>query len=133
MAASGPRIAGMPSRTFESGEVIFRQGHAGRREAYLVHDGKVEVRLKRMGDNAVIEIEDSGCGMDDQFMRERLFRPFDSTKGTGMGIGAYECREYIRELGGQVEVSSEPSRGTTFQLKLPLEAGSGKPHEEMQG
>jgi putative PEP-CTERM system histidine kinase len=97
------------------------------------HDGKVEVRLKRTGSDAVIEVEDSGCGMDEQFVRERLFRPFDSTKGTGMGIGAYECREYIRELGGQVEVSSEPSRGTTFQLMLPLETSSGKHQEETQG
>lgn len=97
------------------------------------HDGKVEVRLKRAGSNAAIEVEDSGCGMDEQFVRERLFRPFDSTKGTGMGIGAYECREYIRELGGQVEVSSAPSKGTIFQLILPLDAGSGKQQEEMQG
>jgi putative PEP-CTERM system histidine kinase len=90
------------------------------------HDGKVAVRLKRNGNDAVIEVEDSGSGMDEQFVRERLFRPFDSTKGTGMGIGAYECREYIRELGGQVEVSSVPSKGTTFQLHLPLEANDGK-------
>jgi CRP/FNR family transcriptional regulator len=46
MAAAGRRIAGMPSRTFEPGEVIFRQGDAGTREAYLVHDGNVEVRRR---------------------------------------------------------------------------------------
>lgn len=44
MAASGRRIAGMHSRSFGPGEVVFRQGDAGQREAYLVHDGKVEVR-----------------------------------------------------------------------------------------
>ena len=44
MAASGGRIAGMQSRSFGPGEVVFRQGDAGQREAYLVHDGKVEVR-----------------------------------------------------------------------------------------
>jgi len=46
MAAAGRRIAGLQSRTFEPGEVIFRQGDAGKREAYLVHDGKVEVRRR---------------------------------------------------------------------------------------
>ncbi len=46
MAASGRRIAGMQSRSFGPGDVVFRQGDAGKREAYLVHDGKVEVRRR---------------------------------------------------------------------------------------
>ena len=90
------------------------------------YTGKVEVRLVYTNSDAVIEIEDSGCGMDGQFIRERLFRPFDSTKGSGMGIGAYECREYIRELGGQVEVTSAVSRGSTFYIRLPLRAAATK-------
>jgi putative PEP-CTERM system histidine kinase len=64
-------------------------------------DGKVEVRLRRDGDWTVIEIEDTGCGMDEEFIRERLFRPFDTTKGdAGMGVGVYESREFARALGG---------------------------------
>jgi CRP/FNR family transcriptional regulator len=46
MAAPGRRIAGLPSRTFEPGEVIFRQGDTATREAYLVHDGTIEVRRR---------------------------------------------------------------------------------------
>ncbi len=46
MAASGHRIAGMQSRSFGPGEVIFHQGHAAKREAYLVHEGQVEVRRR---------------------------------------------------------------------------------------
>ena len=58
--------------------------------------------------------------MDEDFVRNRLFRPFDSTKGlTGMGIGAYECREFVRTLGGQVEVESAPGRGTRFTIFIP--------------
>ena len=58
--------------------------------------------------------------MDPEFLRERLFRPFDSTKGSkGMGIGAYQVREYARELGGDVEVESTPGKGTTFTIVLP--------------
>jgi signal transduction histidine kinase len=55
------------------------------------------------------------------FVRERLFRPFDSTKGTqSMGIGAYQAREYIRQIGGQLDVASSPGSGTTFDIRLPL-------------
>jgi signal transduction histidine kinase len=69
-------------------------------------------------------IEDNGCGMDAAFVRERLFRPFDTTKGdTGMGIGAYECREYVHSLGGEIQVDSEPGKGTRMHITLPLSAG----------
>lgn len=87
-------------------------------------DGRVEVRLRRAGDQAIVEVRDNGSGMDEDFLKNRLFRPFDSTKGlTGMGIGAYECREFVRALGGQVEVESAPGRGTRFSIMIPV-AGS---------
>ncbi len=89
------------------------------------YDGEVEVRLAAEGGCAKIEIQDTGSGMDEQFIQERLFRPFDSTKGSGMGIGAHECREYIRELGGRVQVTSAPSRGTLFQIIVPLARENG--------
>jgi signal transduction histidine kinase len=66
-----------------------------------------------------VAIRDTGSGMDAEFIRDRLFRPFDSTKGAGMGIGAYECQEYVRELGGKITVESEPGQGTTFRISLP--------------
>jgi putative PEP-CTERM system histidine kinase len=77
---------------------------------------------------AIIDIIDTGSGMDDEFIRSRLFQPFDSTKGAGMGIGAYECRETLRALGGNIEVASTPGRGTHFRLSLPLDT-----HESEQG
>lgn len=84
-------------------------------------DGVVEVRLVRENAMAVVEIEDSGTGMDGEFVRERLFRPFDTTKGNaGMGIGAYECREFIQAMGGKVEVRSEVGVGTLFRLHMPV-------------
>lgn len=83
--------------------------------------GCVKVALRRQGEQAVVEVEDNGCGMDETFVRERLFRPFDTTKGgSGMGIGAYECRELARSLGGDVEVWSEVGKGTLFRVLLPL-------------
>jgi signal transduction histidine kinase len=67
-----------------------------------------------------VEIEDYGVGMDEDFMRNRLFKPFDSTKGlTGMGIGAFESREFVRNLGGDIQVHSTPGIGSLFRIVLP--------------
>jgi len=83
-------------------------------------DGRVSVRVGRREGQAIVEVADTGQGMSPEFMRERLFRPFDSTKGAkGMGIGAYQAREYARSLGGDVEVESMPGQGTTFRFILP--------------
>jgi putative PEP-CTERM system histidine kinase len=84
-------------------------------------DGHVMIRLcKRDPDAVEIEITDTGEGMSEEFIRERLFKPFDSTKSAGMGIGVFESREYITELGGALEISSQPALGTTFKVVLPL-------------
>jgi putative PEP-CTERM system histidine kinase len=89
--------------------------------------GMVTVRLRQAGQQAEIEVSDSGVGMDAAFIRDRLFKPFDSTKGlTGMGIGAYECREFVRTLGGRVDVSSSPGQGTRFSMILPVAEERGQ-------
>ena len=83
-------------------------------------DGRVTLRLLRHESSAVVEVNDTGQGMSEDFIRERLFKPFESTKAAGMGIGMFESREYIHEIGGQLEVFSEPDVGTTFRVILPL-------------
>ncbi len=98
--------------------------------SHLVHnaqeatdgEGTVLLRAKAKGGDIVIEIVDNGCGMDEQFIRERLFRPFDTTKGNaGMGIGVYESRDFIWSQGGELTVCSRTgsNSGTTFRVKLP--------------
>ncbi|MCC5862188.1 MAG: PEP-CTERM system histidine kinase PrsK [Gammaproteobacteria bacterium] len=92
-------------------------------EATPAH-GEVRVRLYPRGEAVVVEIADTGSGMDETFIRERLFRPFDTTKGaSGMGIGAYQVREYLRGLGGHVEVDSVPGEGTCLRLVIPGHGG----------
>ena len=86
------------------------------------YTGRVGVKLARDNEWAVITVTDTGAGMDEAFIRERLFRPFASTKGTGMGIGAYESRAYVQELGGDILVTSRPGQGTCFTLRLPLQS-----------
>jgi putative PEP-CTERM system histidine kinase len=83
-------------------------------------NGSIAVRMESSDGMAVVELSDTGHGMSEQFMRERLFQPFVSTKTAGMGIGVFESREYLREVGGHLEVASAPSQGTTFRLTLPL-------------
>ncbi|MGB5473176.1 MAG: XrtA/PEP-CTERM system histidine kinase PrsK [Gammaproteobacteria bacterium] len=82
--------------------------------------GYVRIGLRRQDPVCVVDIRDDGHGMDDDFIRNRLFKPFDTTKGNaGMGIGMYESREFIRELGGEINVSSSPGNGATVTLYLP--------------
>ena len=84
-------------------------------------DGQVIVRLFKRTDRAIIEVQDTGCGMDEEFIRDRLYRPFDSTKGkAGMGIGVYEARDYIHKAGGDMEVISRVGEGSTFRIRLQV-------------
>jgi signal transduction histidine kinase len=85
-------------------------------------NGKVDVTVGRDNGNAVITIEDNGIGMDELFLKEKLFRPFQTTKGNaGMGIGVYETREYVNSLNGSMKVESTKGAGTKFEISIPLE------------
>ncbi len=83
-------------------------------------DGRITISQKRSTDGVVIEIEDTGSGMSEDFIKNNLFKPFKTTKGSkGMGIGVYEAREIILAIGGQIEVSSKVGVGTCFRLTIP--------------
>ena len=112
-------------------ERLITRGHEERLERVIGHliqnaldatnqEGKVWVTLERRGDRAAIEVGDTGHGMSQEFIRNRLFKPFQSTKQAGMGIGAYESAQYIRELGGEMLVDSEEGKGTRITMILPL-------------
>jgi len=84
-------------------------------------DGTIRVTVREGGGRVAIDITDTGSGMASEFVRDRLFRPFDSTKGAqGMGIGAYQAREFARKLGGDIRVDSAVSKGTTITMTLPV-------------
>ncbi|WP_341936697.1 XrtA/PEP-CTERM system histidine kinase PrsK [Marinimicrobium sp. C2-29] len=85
-------------------------------------DGEVHVTLRCDNHDAVITIEDNGAGMDWDFIHNRLFKPFETTKsGKGMGIGVYLSREYINELHGTLNVISAVGEGTTVTVTLPID------------
>lgn len=79
----------------------------------------VVVRVRHEARQVVVEIADRGAGMTPEFVRDRLFRPFSTSKAGGSGIGAYQSRELVQAAGGALEVASEPGRGTTMRLLLP--------------
>ena len=82
-------------------------------------DGNISVTIRESEGQVAVDIVDTGSGMTPEFIRDRLFRPFDSTKGAqGMGIGAYQAREFARQYGGEVQVRSVVSQGTTVTITL---------------
>lgn len=86
-------------------------------------DGCIDILVSRQGDWLAIEIKDTGCGMSEDFIKTKLFKPFKTTKGrSGMGIGVYEAREIILSSGGRIEVRSVDGKGTSFTVHLPIKA-----------
>ncbi len=82
-------------------------------------DEPVTVRVSQVGDEIRIIIADKGCGMDGDFVRNRLFQPFASTKPDGFGIGSFEARSLIASMSGRLIVDSVPDVGTEFSIFLP--------------
>lgn len=82
----------------------------------------VFLRCNIDGITGTIEVIDTGCGMSAEFIRNRLFKPFVSTKPGGFGIGAFEAREMVRAMRGKLEVESREGLGTRFAVRLPLAA-----------
>jgi len=82
-------------------------------------DGDISVTIREREQQVEVDITDTGSGMTAEFIRDRLFKPFDSTKGAqGMGIGAYQAREFARKNGGELQVRSVVSEGTTVTISL---------------
>lgn len=82
--------------------------------------GVVTVSVQRSGSKLLIDVCDQGMGMEESFVRDQLFRPRQSTKEGGYGMGAYQTRELIRSAGGDLDVISAPGEGTTMRIILPL-------------
>ena len=87
----------------------------------------VVVRVTGEAEQVAIAITDKGVGMDGEFVRNRLFEPFASTKPGGFGIGAFEARSLITAMGGRLSVDSRPGRGTTFTIILPAAQTASEP------
>lgn len=71
-------------------------------------------------DHVLLSISDTGCGMTADFINMKLFKPFQSTKPNGLGLGLYHCHEIIKQLNGSIWVKSKINKGTTFFISLPV-------------
>lgn len=83
-------------------------------------DGAVRVSTAEDGGWLVLHVSDNGCGMSDEFLRRSLFRPFQTTKKHGLGIGMFQSRMIVEAHGGRIHVSSQIGRGSTFEIFLPV-------------
>jgi putative PEP-CTERM system histidine kinase len=84
--------------------------------------GSLRVATWRDNGSAFVSVSDTGKGMTEEFMRERLFHPFATTKKKGIGLGLYSCRDIIEQHGGRIDVASRVNVGTEFKVILPLKA-----------
>jgi PAS domain S-box-containing protein len=89
--------------------------------------GRIRVRLSRSATPAagvLVTVQDEGCGMDADTQRT-LFEPFFTTKPKGTGLGLYITHEIVKRHGGSLSVTSDPGRGATFTVELPLDPQGG--------
>jgi signal transduction histidine kinase len=123
------RAAGRAGLRLDVAEGVTALGHEDRLERVIGHlvqnayesisgQPQVELRVFRRDNKAIIEVQDNGAGMTAEFVRDRLFKPFSSTKQAGMGIGTFESHQYVQSIGGDIEVISRPGEGSTFRVSL---------------
>jgi putative PEP-CTERM system histidine kinase len=82
--------------------------------------GQIRVSTCRHGDWLVLSVADNGCGMSREFMTQRLFKPFHTTKKSGLGIGMFHSKLIVAAHHGRIEVESEPGQGALFRVYVPL-------------
>jgi len=95
--------------------LLVNAGHA------VGEQGLISVRASQHDDTALIEVTDNGCGIESAALK-KIFEPFFTTKekGKGTGLGLSISRGIVEEHGGEIEVMSKVSQGTTFKITLPL-------------
>jgi signal transduction histidine kinase len=100
------------------------------REAMTKESGTLSIAAGTTDDGKpFFSVSDTGEGMSQRFIQERLFRPFATTKKRGVGLGLYTCREVVVANGGAITVDSVQGTGTTFKVVLPS-AIVDKHHED---
>jgi putative PEP-CTERM system histidine kinase len=83
-------------------------------------EGCIRLRTEHLGSTVVLSVTDNGCGMSAAFLKDSLFRPFQSTKKKGLGIGMFQSRMIVEAHGGSIRAESETGRGSTFRVSLPV-------------
>ncbi|MCK5503978.1 MAG: PEP-CTERM system histidine kinase PrsK [Thermodesulfovibrionia bacterium] len=82
--------------------------------------GEVRINVGEEKGMAFVKVSDNGCGMSPEFIEKRLFRPFQTTKKKGLGIGLYQCKSVVEAHSGSLKVDSQEGKGTDFFIYLPM-------------
>ncbi len=96
--------------------------------------GSVTIRTERCGQRVAVSISDTGHGIAPEHIN-RIFEPFFTTKpvGSGTGLGLSLSYGIIKKHGGDIHVSSEMGKGTTFRIELPIDPASAQPPNNASG
>ncbi|MEN2785776.1 XrtA/PEP-CTERM system histidine kinase PrsK [Sphingomonas qilianensis] len=81
-------------------------------------DARVTITLDNEDGRPVVAVMDTGAGMSPAFVRDRLFKPFVSSKPGGFGLGAFEARQLAEAMGGTITVTSREGEGSIFRVRL---------------
>jgi signal transduction histidine kinase len=88
--------------------------------------GEIQIETTRLDGWAILSVKDNGCGMTAEFMQRQLFRPFQTTKKKGIGIGMFQSKMIVEAHQGKIEVESAEGKGSTFRVFLPIPANAGE-------
>lgn len=86
-------------------------------------DGEIRVQTEANNGHVILVVRDNGCGMSPEFIKQRLFRPFQTTKKKGIGIGMFQSKMIIEAHEGRIQVESAEGVGTTVRITLPVAGG----------
>ena len=92
-------------------------------------NGQIRIETSQREAKVLLSVADNGCGMSADFLRDSLFRPFQTTKKRGLGIGMFQSKMIVEAHRGNIEVESQPGKGTKFGVFLPLAKGGAEGFE----
>lgn len=95
-------------------------------------EGEVRIALMHLNSTVVMTVEDTGCGIPPERLRS-LFRPVQSSRPGGLGIGLYHCRRIVEGYGGRIQIRSAVGQGTNVRIELPLPSLSAVQPSEDRG
>ena len=93
--------------------------------------GEITLTATRRNGEVAITVADNGPGMPEAFVQEHLFRPFQTTKMKGSGLGLWQVKNLTEQIGARIELDNRPGSGAAFTLTLPVQAsdsGGGPGH-----
>jgi putative PEP-CTERM system histidine kinase len=120
-----------PKRVMYTGEPVFSRVDAEEIRKVIINliqnaleassdERSVTVETYRENGSVCIRVSDTGTGMTEDYLKNHLFRPFRTTKETGLGIGLYQCRQIVEAHDGKIQVKSDFGKGTVFTIYLPI-------------